>query len=260
MTTPRSGSRVDLRAQHGGCPLGSQLKVATIGLLVAVGIGCGSAHADIPELQMMWWVNGDLVQGGVLAGSDNGDGTFDYDGFVVGGGAKLNYDFTADPDPLISANLVVENITKDTINVRLLVILPIAPTLPNGSGIMGSAAIGMTASPDGGLLATLVDTPLWQGLIDGAVVASAVIFAAPFDLEVPLGGIGSVGDAGSFGSVANPLPGPPVLNTIGIEINFSLTSGDQASLTSVFNVLPTPGGLTVLLGAVWIGRRRRRRT
>ena len=54
------------------------------------------------------------------------------------------------------------------------------------------------------------------------------------------------------------VPGPPVLQSIGIEINFSLTQFDQTSITSLFFVIPAPGVIGLLaIGA--LGTRRRRR-
>ena len=69
---------------------------------------------------------------------------------------------------------------------------------------------------------------------------------------------GGTDDESSFGS---PIPeiGPAALDSIGIEINFSLTQLDQVSITSVFHVvgIPAPGVIGLLaVGAV--GTRRRR--
>ncbi len=79
------------------------------------------------------------------------------------------------------------------------------------------------------------------------------MFSDPFSLENP--GFGGMADSSSFG----PVIGPPALDSIGIEINFSLTQLDQVSITSVFHVvgIPAPGVIGLLaVGAV--GTRRRR--
>ena len=53
-------------------------------------------------------------------------------------------------------------------------------------------------------------------------------------------------------------PGPEALGEIGVVISFSLTAGEQMSFTSVFNVVPAPGGLAVFGLAALVFRRRRR--
>ena len=245
------------RGQHGRCSVGSQLTFVTLSLVLAVGLGAVRAHAGIPELTLGWWVNDVEIFNGAVTGTGNGAG-FTYQGDIIGGGAWLTYGFTGNPDPLIAANLVVENITNETIEVRLVVLLPVAPVLP-GTGMTGSAGIGLTADPFGGVLMSLPGTPVWQALIDGTPVGPlASFFHDPFMLEID-NGIGSVGESANFGNFI-PVAGPPVLETIGIQVSFSLTPGDQAGLTSVFRVVPAPGGLMVLIGAALFRRRRRRLT
>ncbi len=61
----------------------------------------------------------------------------------------------------------------------------------------------------------------------------------------------------NFGIPVNVVGGP-VLNTLGIDIEFTLTPGDQASITSNFAIIPAPGGLLVLaVGTLGLRRRRR---
>jgi len=122
--------------------------------------------------------------------------------------------------------------------------------------MQGSAAVGLTTDAGGGSMSTFGGKPLWQGLIDGVAVGNAAsLFFDPFALSNQ--SIGSSGSAGNFGSPM--VPGPAVLQSIGIEINFSLTQHDQASITSVFFVVPAPGVIGLLaIGGLGIGRRRRR--
>ena len=61
-----------------------------------------------------------------------------------------------------------ENITNETIEVKLVVLLPVAAVLP-GTGMTGSAGLGLTADPGGAVLMSLAGTPIWQALIDGVM-------------------------------------------------------------------------------------------
>ncbi len=175
----------------------------------------------------------------------------------VDSGVTLNYSLTGDPDPLITGNLTVENPFLPTVDITLVVMLPILPQLGLGSEMQGSAAVGLTTDAGGGSLSTFGGKPLWQGLLDGTPAGNAAsLFFDPFALTNST--IGSSSSSGNFG-VPFPVVGPPVLNSIGIEINFSLTQLDQASITSVFNVVPAPGVVGLLaVGALGVRRRRRK--
>ncbi len=239
-------------------------RIAVVASL-ALGLGTTTVHAGLvdPEMKIEWWVNGfyvgQLNPTGVY--NDNA-GWWNYQGFAtdLDSGVTLNFNLNGDPDPLISGNLTVENPILPVVNVTLLVSLPIAPLLPNGSAMQGSAAVGLTTDSGGGSLSTFGGKPLWQGLIDGVAVGNAAsLFFDPFALSNA--GIGSSGTSGNFGAPVL-IPGPAVLQSIGIEINFSLTQSDQVSITSVFFVIPAPGVIGLLaigvLGTSRGSRRRRR--
>lgn len=237
-----------------------RFKSVALGSVLAVGLMTATVNADIPDLELRWWINGNLAYDGTPSGTDNLNGTYSYGGsfFDTNTFATLSWDLTGDPDPQISGNLTVENPFMATIDVVLEVILPIAPSLPLGSEMLGSAAIGLTTDGGGGDMATLTDTPLWQGLLDGSPVGnSASLFFDPGGLSNS--GFGSSGSNSNFG-IPIPVTGPAVSDSIGIRISFSITQSDQASVTSVFRVTPIPGpsGLLVLAGGVLAIRRRRR--
>ena len=233
----------------------------TLIALITLGVGAKAVNAGIPALEMRWFVNGVLVYDGLPGGTDNGNGTFHY----VGGAADtvgadptfatLSWNITGDPDPQISGNLVVENPFMPIIEVVLEVLLPIAPLLPGGTELLGSAGVGLTTDSNGGTVASINGVPIWQALIDGAPVTGASLFFAPFELSNS--GLGSSSSSANFG-IPIPVIGPAALDTIGIRISFSVTQNDQVGITSVFRAVPGPGGL-LLLGLGAIGARRRRR-
>ena len=241
----------------------NRVRQVALSACLAVGISATPVHAGLvdPGLTINWWVNGSFV--GTLAPSGVFNENFGWWTYTVLGatdpnsGVTINGTLNGDPDPLISTNLTVENTFLAIVEITLQVMLPISPTLPLGSEMQGSAAIGLTTDSGGGSLSTFGGKPLWQGLIDGLPAGpGAALFFDAFALTN--GGLGSSSSSGNFG-VPFPVIGPPVLTSIGIEINFSLTQFDQASITSVFSVVPAPGVVGLLaLGAFGVRRRRRR--
>ena len=224
------------------------------------------ANADV-ALEFQWWVDGNLAGAYSIPGTDIGNGMYNYAGsdqYFGSGVVNLTYNLTGKPDYgvgttnniVISGNLAVENLFPDTIDVQLLVLLPVVGA-PLPTKMFGSAGIGLTSDGDGGSVTSRPGTPVWQGLADGAPVGGAALFFDPFSLAN--GGFGSNNTTSNFG-IPTPIDGPPLTTSIGIDINFSLTTLDQASITSAFfaEPIPGPGGLVVLAAAGLVMRRRRR--
>ena len=234
------------------------LKLVAIGAVLLVGSAASTVNAEVPALELRWWINGVNVFDTTPIGTDNGNGTYSYNGsfFDVFSFATLTWSLTGDPDPQLSGNLTVENPGANSIEVILEVILPTAPALPGSTEMIGSAALGLTTDDGGGSLSSLANTPVWQGIIDNTLVGpSASLFFDPFSQTNS--GFGSSGANSNFG-IPVAVAGPAALNNIGIRISFDLTGADQASITSVFRVVPGPGGLLVLVMGMAVGRRRRR--
>lgn len=248
----------------------NRAKSVVLAVCLMLGIGAPAANASV-DLQLKWWIDGTEVGNYSVPGTDIGNGVFNYAGNLVYTNpnnpfevVNLGYNLNGKPDPgtglsnnvLISGNLAVENLFANGINIQLVVQLPIAPAFP-GSDMGGSAAIGLTTNDDGGTLGS-VGVPVWQALTDGTPVGPAAsLFFDPFALTNS--GFGSNSTSANFG-IPNPISGGPINNAIGIDINFSLTPSDQASITSVLNAVPVPGpgGLALLAAAGLVIRRRRR--
>ncbi|MCZ6611562.1 MAG: MYXO-CTERM sorting domain-containing protein, partial [Planctomycetota bacterium] len=62
-----------------------------------------------------------------------------------------------------------------------------------------------------------------------------------------------------FGIPAPEVASQDVNTNIQIFLQFELSPGDSASFVSIFEIVPSPGGLAVLGLAGLAGRRRRRR-
>jgi len=247
-----------------------RVQSSVVAAFLAFAIGAPAANASL-DLELRWWIDGSIAGSYTVSGTDLGNGMFNYAGNyiylnpfnpfeVIELGVNLNGkpDATAGASTnlMISGNLAVENLFANAVDVRLEVLLPVAAGGP-GTLMAGSAAIGLTTDGGGGSLHSLAGLPVWQGLLDGSPAGPAAMFFDPFDMTHT--GLGSSSADSNFG-LPGGVPGGSVASSIGIDINFSLTSLDQASFTSVFNVVPIPGpgGLVVLAAAGLVTRRRRR--
>jgi hypothetical protein len=56
----------------------------------------------------------------------------------------------------------------------------------------------------------------------------------------------------------DPVVGPALNATIGLQFRFTLSAGDSVSFSSLFNVVPAPGAIALLGAAGCISSRRRR--
>lgn len=100
---------------------------------------------------------------------------------------------------------------------------------------------------DGATLATVGPTALYQAQIDGVTVAT--LWEHPFSLLAPAETSNTV--SASFGPINSAIP---VAMVIGIQLRFSLTAHDTASISSRFDVVepvveevPDAGSSAVLL-------------
>lgn len=170
----------------------------------------------------------------------------------TGGGWTVNsWNLFLDPDPTVSNSIVVTNNTGVVQTFVFSVTLPVSVSFGPPSYIKGSITGGATDNNgDGVTLATSGGLSLYRALIDGGVVRT--LHDDPFATTNPA----------AFGSA--PIPtvdfGIPVAESvavatttdIGITLRFTLTPGDSASITSVFNVeaVPEPGTAILLFSGL----------
>jgi hypothetical protein len=91
----------------------------------------------------------------------------------------------------------------------------------------------------------------YSALIDGNLVRS--LGSSAYSYSGAAFGSSQVGPE-SF----DPVVGPALNATIGLQFRFTLSAGDSVSFSSLFNVVPAPGAIALLGAAGCIGSRRLR--
>jgi len=158
-----------------------------------------------------------------------------------------------DPDPTVTVDFSVTNLTDAVQTYSFTVTLPSTPGAYNlRYGRIITDVLDGTAYPgDSATVAAPENGSIYNAQIDGAVVRTLQDY--DFELTAPALGANSAEDF--FALEAN---GVAVTQDIGITLNFTLTPGDMASFLARFDVIPEPATLTLFgLGTLLLRRRRR---
>lgn len=176
--------------------------------------------------------------------------TFD----IFGGRATITIETLAfDPDPFVLNNILVTNNTGSTQVFSAFVGIPTSFGAPNLiSGVIELGVID--GGTDGATVATATGDPIYQAQIDGVTIET--LLNDPYSLTAGSGGANN--DLASFGPDFSNIA---VNATMGIQLRFSLTAGDTASILSRFDVVAVPApGAVALLGVSAMCFRGRRRS
>jgi len=196
-------------------------------------------------------LDGNTIYNNVEVGSDIGPDLYQFTGGTAGLGYDITWDYTANPDPgsldgaYIGNGFTFMNESASTQVYRVWLTLPLEAGAAAPVNYGGSAGFGLTGID--GTLSSLTGSPMWSGQIDGVTVST--LFDDPTSISFVGPGSDDLSDS-TFGGNG------PVLNTIGIVLEFSLSAGDTVTTTGVFGVIPAPSALAIFAVGLF-GRRRR---
>ncbi|HEV8378888.1 MAG TPA: PEP-CTERM sorting domain-containing protein [Tepidisphaeraceae bacterium] len=179
---------------------------------------------------------------------------YEVDGSYNQHGYEMTLHFVIDPDPSVSGNIVVKNNLPTTQTFTLSNVTPVGVPF-NPSLLNGSVGVTLTSDDTAGTVATAAPDAIYTALIDGIPVKT--LLNHPFSLSAPA--FDSAVATDRFG-IPIPEAGGAVNATIGINLKFTLTPGDQVGITSQFTANPVPEPTTLLglaIGGLALVRRRK---
>lgn len=174
----------------------------------------------------------------------------------VGGGTTYICDWSlvVDPDPSITGNFNITNLSSFAQTFILTVTLPVslalvAPTRMGGyvGDILYSDSNGNGNQAQSGnvQLMTVGSNPFYRALIDGAGVQDLGLFDTG---DICCGaGIGGTVSLLDFGTPIPSAPGPALNTNIAIRLQFNVTAGDKVSFPAHFRVeAPEPASVLLI--------------
>jgi hypothetical protein len=173
------------------------------------------------------------------------------------GGLSFDLGFNVDTDPKIFATVSVLNNNAGTAQFTALFTATGVGTSSNPTTTSGGVAGG--ATDNGGdattTLGTVTGSAFYTALIDN--VTYQTLYNFPFSFAQPIPFLSGNFPDLSFG----PQPGAAIVNSVGVQLDFTITGQDSASMSGTFELKPVPEPGTALLlglGLVLMARRERR--
>lgn len=166
---------------------------------------------------------------------------------------EINIDI--DSDPVVTGTITSTNLQPTSQLFTYIFTLPVA-SMP--TSLTGGSARGTVTDTNGdGATLTPGAGGVYTALIDGASYGAPQLLNGIY--VDPAGGGPTSIPTSTFGAPIPSYPGPAVNTSIGIQLEFTLTGFDQASITSNHVVVPEPGTAGLLgVGLAGLASRRRR--
>jgi hypothetical protein len=232
---------------------------------VAVLAGAATAWADIGDPVITFEATGSMGSGSYQVTLDDGAWSDDSWFWMLGGPVEIRSDSGAllvtlnegsafiQEDPTVALGFAVMAGSSDIV----FSVSSSTVSFPTIFGATGRASAGVTLTESDGNTAGLTGLEaggtLFAAEYNGGTGTFANLLEGPYTESDAFGTITDTDefpDGGAFGLVGD-------VSDISVRWSFELTANDQASGTSVFVVVPTPAGLTLLALGGLVSRRRR---
>jgi hypothetical protein len=216
---------------------------------IQVGNGAATDLAPSGSYQTV----GDLTFWGLLADGTPVDPSNPYteiDGLTITGMNAILKE-----DPFVTSNISFVNNTLATQTYTVVVSLPIPAFFYNAT-VGSSVGVTVTDGPSGGVTASSVSP---QGIYSGQVNGITILTLLADPTTVSCGLNGCTNTVSDNTGVPQLPAAAGIATTIGIELKFTLSAGDQVGITSRFEIVPEPAAAALLVLGLGIVLARVRR-